>query len=170
MDTLNNLTINEARHGLRAGDFSAAELAKDCIEAMEAARHLNAFITETPEIARERAAASDSRRAKGALLGPLDGIPIAVKDLFCTNGILTTAASHILDGFTPTYESTVSQNLMDGGAVMIGKTNLDEFAMGSANITSYHGNVKNPWVGPKGEDLVPGGSSGGSVVAVAANI
>ncbi|MDG2204865.1 MAG: Asp-tRNA(Asn)/Glu-tRNA(Gln) amidotransferase subunit GatA, partial [Alphaproteobacteria bacterium] len=93
-----------------------------------------------------------------------------VKDLFCTTGTLTSAASHILDGFTPTYESTVSQNLIDAGAVMLGKTNLDEFAMGSANITSYYGNVKNPWVGPNGEDLVPGGSSGGSVTAVAANI
>ncbi len=170
MAALNDLTIAEARDGLAAADFSSVELTEACIGAMEAARDLNAFITETPEIARDRAAQSDARRGRGQVLGALDGIPIAVKDLFCTDGTLTTAASHILDGFTPRYESTVSQNLKDAGAVMIGKTNLDEFAMGSANITSYHGNVKNPWVGPNGEDLVPGGSSGGSVVAVAANI
>lgn len=170
MGKLNDLTIAEARDGLAAGDFSAAELTEDCITAMEAARNLNAFITETPEIARERAATSDARRARGEALGALDGIPIAVKDLFCTTGTLTSAASHILDGFTPTYESTVSQNLINAGAVILGKTNLDEFAMGSANITSYYGNVKNPWIGPNGEDLVPGGSSGGSAAAVAANI
>ena len=170
MGKLNDLTLAEARDGLAAGDFSAAELTEDCITAMEAARNLNAFITETPEIARERAATSDARRARGEALGALDGIPIAVKDLFCTTGTLTSAASHILDGFTPTYESTVSQNLINAGAVILGKTNLDEFAMGSANITSYYGNVKNPWIGPNGEDLVPGGSSGGSATAVAANI
>ena len=170
MGKLNDLTLAEARDGLAAGEFSAAELTEDCITAMEAARNLNAFITETPEIARKRAATSDARRARGEALGALDGIPIAVKDLFCTTGTLTSAASHILDGFKPTYESTVSQNLINAGAVMLGKTNLDEFAMGSANITSYYGNVKNPWVGPNGEDLVPGGSSGGSVTAVAANI
>ena len=170
MAKLNDLTLVEARDGLAAGDFSAAELTEDCITAMESARDLNAFITETPDIARERADASDTRRARGETRGALDGIPIAVKDLFCTTGILTTAASHILDGFAPTYESTVSQNLINAGAVMLGKTNLDEFAMGSANITSYYGNVKNPWVGPNGEDLVPGGSSGGSAAAVAANI
>ena len=170
MAKLNDLTLVEARDGLAAGDFSAAELTEDCITAMESARDLNAFITETPDIARERADASDARRARGETRGALDGIPIAVKDLFCTTGILTTAASHILDGFAPTYESTVSQNLINAGAVMLGKTNLDEFAMGSANITSYYGNVKNPWVGPNGEDLVPGGSSGGSAAAVAANI
>ena len=170
MAKLNDLTLVEARDGLAAGDFSAAELTEDCITAMESARDLNAFITETPDIARERADASDTRRARGETRGALDGIPIAVKDLFCTTDILTTAASHILDGFAPTYESTVSQNLINAGAVMLGKTNLDEFAMGSANITSYYGNVKNPWVGPNGEDLVPGGSSGGSAAAVAANI
>ena len=170
MAKLNDLTLVEARDGLAAGDFSAAELTEDCITAMESARDLNAFITETPDIARERADASDARRARGETRGALDGIPIAVKDLFCTTGILTTAASHILDGFAPIYESTVSQNLINAGAVMLGKTNLDEFAMGSANITSYYGNVKNPWVGPNGEDLVPGGSSGGSAAAVAANI
>ncbi|MDD9876999.1 MAG: Asp-tRNA(Asn)/Glu-tRNA(Gln) amidotransferase subunit GatA [Magnetovibrio sp.] len=170
MAKLNDLTLAEARDGLAAGDFSAVELAEDCIAAMEAARDLNLFITETPEIARERAAQSDARRAAGGAHGAMDGIPIAVKDLFCTEGVLTTAASHILDGFHPPYESTVSQNLIDAGAVMLGKTNLDEFAMGSANMTSYYGPVKNPWVGAAGEDLVPGGSSGGSVAAVAANV
>ena len=101
MGKLNDLTLAEARDGLAAGDFSAAELTEDCITAMEAARNLNAFITETPGIARERAAISDARRARGEALGALDGIPIAVKDLFCTTGTLTSAASHILDGFTP---------------------------------------------------------------------
>ena len=170
MGTLNNLTIADARDGLQAGKFSSTELTDDCISAMESARELNAFITETPEIARKSAAASDARRSKNESLGPLDGIPIAIKDLFCTRDTLTTAGSHILDGFTPAYESTVTQNLIDAGAVMIGKTNLDEFAMGSGNLTSYHGSVKNPWTGPTGENLVPGGSSGGSAVSVAANI
>ena len=170
MGKLNDLTITQARDGLAAGDFSAVELTDDCITAMEAARDLNIFITETPDIARDRAAQSDARRAKGEVVGAMDGVPIAMKDLFCTDGTLTTAASHILDGFTPPYESTVSQNLRDAGAVMLGKTNLDEFAMGSANMTSYYGPVKNPWVGANGEDLVPGGSSGGSVSAVAAHV
>jgi len=170
MAALNDLGLVEARDGLAAGDFSAAELTEACIAAMEKARDLNIFITETPEIARERAAESDARRARGEARGALDGIPIAVKDLFCTDGTLTTAASHILDGFQPTYESTVSAKLRDAGAVMLGKTNLDEFAMGSSNMTSYYGPVKNPWVGANGEDLVPGGSSGGSVAAVAANV
>ena len=170
MGKLNDLTITQARDGLAAGDFSAVELTDDCITAMEAARDLNIFITETPDIARDRAAQSDARRAKGEVVGAMDGVPIAMKDLFCTDGTLTTAASHILDGFTPPYESTVSQNLRDAGAVMLGKTNLDEFAMGSANMTSYYGPVKNPWVGANGEDLVPGGSSGGSVSAVAGHV
>jgi aspartyl-tRNA(Asn)/glutamyl-tRNA(Gln) amidotransferase subunit A len=137
---------------------------------MSAAQDLNAYITETPEIALERAKASDARRKAGEVAGPMDGIPVAVKDLFGTEGVLTTAASHILDGFKPTYESTVTANLRDGGAVMLGKTNLDEFAMGSANMTSYYGAVKNPWKGADGKDLVPGGSSGGSASAVAAQI
>ena len=145
MSALTNLTIAGAEKGLAAGDFSAQELTTAHIEAMEAARDLNAFITETPDIALSRAKDSDARRASGAVLGAMDGIPIAVKDLFCTDGVLTTAASHILDGFTPPYESTITQNLRDAGAVMLGKTNLDEFAMGSANVTSYYGPVKNPW-------------------------
>ena len=170
MSKLTDLTIATARDGLAKGDFSAAELAKAHIAAMADLRVLNAFITETPDLAIDRATASDKRRAAGDCVGSMDGIPIAVKDLFCTEGVLTTAGSHILDGFVPTYESTVSQNLRNGGAVMLGKTNLDEFAMGSANITSYYGNVINPWKGKDGKDLVPGGSSGGSAAAVAGRI
>src|SRR5690606_24237854 len=128
-------------------------------------------ITETPERAIEMAKASDARRARGEA-GPLDGLPIAIKDLFCTEGVLTTAGSHILDGFVPRYESTVTANLWRDGAVMLGKLNLDEFAMGSANITSYYGPVQNPWRRRGGDDakLVPGGSSGGSAAAVAAGL
>ena len=170
MSKLTDLTIAAARDGLVNGDFSAVELTRGHIEAMADARGLNAFITETPDLAIDRATASDKRRASGESAGAMDGIPVAIKDLFCTEGVLTTAGSHILDGFTPTYESTVSQKLRDAGAVMLGKTNLDEFAMGSANITSYYGNVINPWKGKDGKDLVPGGSSGGSAAAVAARI
>ena len=170
MTALRDLTIAGAAEGLSKGDFSSRELTAALIEAVEGSRDLNAFITETPELALERAEASDARRAKGEAAGPMDGIPVAVKDLFCTKGVLTTAGSHILDGFRPTYESTVSANLIDAGAVMVGKTNLDEFAMGSSNITSYYGPVKNPWRGTNGKDLVPGGSSGGSAAAVAARL
>ncbi len=170
MTGLRDLTIAGAAEGLSKGDFSSEELTGDHIQAMEKGRGLNAFITETPEIALDRAKASDARRAKDKALGPMDGIPVAVKDLFCTEGVLTTAGSHILDGFIPPYESTVSANLLDAGAVMVGKTNLDEFAMGSSNITSYFGPVKNPWRGTNGKDLVPGGSSGGSAAAVAARL
>ncbi len=166
----NQLSVAEARHGLAAGDFSALELARACIEAMAAGSHLNAFITETPELALERAAASDARRAKGEVRGPMDGIPVAVKDLFCTEGVLTTAGSHILDGYVPAYESTVTRNLAEAGAVMLGKTNQDEFAMGSSNMTSHYGPVVNPWRGKDDKDLVPGGSSGGSAAAVAAGL
>ena len=145
MTKLTDLTIAGARDGLKAGDYTAVELTQAHIDAMEAARSLNAFITETPEIALERAKQSDDRRAAGKTAGSMDGIPVAVKDLFCTEGVQTTAGSHILDGFTPPYESTVTTNMKNAGAVMLGKTNLDEFAMGSANITSYYGNVINPW-------------------------
>lgn len=167
MSDLTKLTIAQARDKLNAGECTSVELTQAYLKAMEAGRDLNAFITETPELALERAKASDDRRAKGKSLGAMDGIPVAIKDLFCTEGVLTTAGSHILDGFTPAYESTVTQNLRDAGAVMLGKTNLDEFAMGSANITSYYGEVKNPWKAADGKDLVPGGSSGGSAAAVA---
>ncbi|MER2635346.1 MAG: Asp-tRNA(Asn)/Glu-tRNA(Gln) amidotransferase subunit GatA [Rhizobiaceae bacterium] len=169
-DDLTRLGIAHARDGLAAGDLSSVELTRAHLAAIERARGLNAFITETPDLALARAAEADARRAKGEPAGPLDGIPIAVKDLFCTAGVRTTAASHILDGFVPTYESTVTAKLRAGGAVMLGKTNLDEFAMGSSNTTSHFGPVKNPW-GPKdGRDLVPGGSSGGSAAAVAARL
>jgi aspartyl-tRNA(Asn)/glutamyl-tRNA(Gln) amidotransferase subunit A len=165
---LTDLTLAEARDGLRAKDFSARELAAAHIAAMEAARLLNAFITETPERALAMAEAAGNRLARGESL-PLDGIPIAVKDLFCTKDVLTTAASHILDGFTPPYESTVTEKLWAAGAVMLGKTNLDEFAMGSSNMTSHYGPVENPWRrAGDNRPLVPGGSSGGSAAAVAA--
>ena len=167
---LTRLTIASARDRLAAGRFSAVELTRAHLDAIADARPLNAFITETPELALARAAESDARRAKGDTLGPLDGIPLAIKDLFCTEGVRTTAGSHILDGFIPTYELTVTAKLRAAGAVMLGKTNLDEFAMGSSNTTSFFGPVKNPW-GPKdGKDLVPGGSSGGSAAAVAAGL
>ena len=168
MSELTRLTIAEARDALAAKKFTAEELAGAHINAMEATRDLNAFVTETPEIAIERAKESDARRAKGNVAGGMDGIPTAVKDLFCTEGVQTTASSHILEGFIPTYESTVSMNLRKAGSVMLGKTNMDEFAMGSANITSYFGPVKNPWKLNDGKDRVPGGSSGGSAAAVAA--
>ncbi len=170
MVALTELTVAEARAGLDAGDFTAAELAGAHLEAMAAAPDLNTFITETPEVAMERAAAADARRLRGETAGPMDGIPIAVKDLFCTEGVATTAASRILDGFVPPYESTVSANLRAAGAVMLGKANLDEFAMGSSNTSSYFGPVKNPWGPRDGKDLVPGGSSGGSAAAVAARL
>jgi len=169
-DELTRLSIAAARDGLGRGAFSAVELARAHLGRMAAAGDLNAFITETPAVALERAAASDARRARGEPLGALDGIPLAIKDLFCTEGVLTTAASHILDGFRPTYESTVTAKLRAAGAVMLGKTNLDEFAMGSSNTTSYYGAVKNPWGRKDGLDLVPGGSSGGSAAAVAARL
>ncbi len=170
MTDLTDLTIAEARDALAVGDITALDLAEAHLAAMAEAVGLNAFITETPEIARTRAAESDARRAAGNAHGPMDGIPVAIKDLFCTDGVLTTAGSHILDGFVPPYESTVTANLRDAGAVMLGKTNLDEFAMGSANVTSYYGPTKNPWQRGDGKDLVPGGSSGGSAAAVAARI
>ncbi len=170
MTRLNELSLAAARDGLAKGDFSAKDLTQASIAAMEAARPLNAFITETPERALDMAQASDARRAKGES-GALEGIPLAIKDLFCTQGVLTTAGSHILDGFIPPYESAVTANLWRAGAVMLGKTNMDEFAMGSANTTSYYGNVENPWRG-RGDNrpLVPGGSSGGSAAAVAARV
>ena len=164
------LGIAEARDRLAAGEITSVELTHACLDAMATHRHLNAYITETPEIALDRAEASDGRRRGGASLGLLDGIPIAIKDLFCTRGVPTTAASHILDGFVPPYESTVSAKLLDTGAVMLGKTNLDEFAMGSSNTSSFYGPVKNPWGLKDGLELVPGGSSGGSAAAVAAHL
>jgi len=164
------VTIAEARDALAAKDISARELAQAHVDAVVKARTLNAFITETPDHALSRAAQSDARIAAGEAR-PLEGIPLAIKDLFCTQGVRTTAASRILDNFIPTYESAVSQNLWDAGAVMVGKTNLDEFAMGSSNETSYFGPVTNPWrARDRNDDLVPGGSSGGSATAVAAHL
>ncbi|NBC94971.1 MAG: Asp-tRNA(Asn)/Glu-tRNA(Gln) amidotransferase subunit GatA [Deinococcus-Thermus bacterium] len=167
---LTRLTLAEARDGLAGKDFTAAELTEAHLEAVVAARDLNAFITETPEQAISMAERADRRIADGEA-GPLEGLPLAIKDLFCTEGVTTTAASHILDGFTPAYESTVTTHLWRDGAVMLGKANLDEFAMGSANITSHHGPVVNPWTPAEGErKLVPGGSSGGSAAAVAGRL
>ncbi len=170
MTSLRDLTLAQARDGLRNKDFTARELTESYIQAVEKHRDLNAYITETPELALAQAADSDARLAKGEG-GAMEGLPIGMKDLFCTEGVLTTAASHILDGFKPPYESTVSAKLKQAGAVTLGKTNLDEFAMGSSNMTSYYGGVKNPWKASGDDrDLVPGGSSGGSAAAVAARI
>ena len=171
MADLLDLDITAARAGLDHGNFSAVELTQAYLDAMARGRHLNCFITETPEIALEMAAKSDARIAAGTA-GPLEGVPMGIKDLFCTDGTLTTAASHILDGFKPAYESTVTSNLWCAGAVMLGKMNLDEFAMGSANTTSYYGPVENPWkrVGEPETKLVPGGSSGGSASAISARL
>ncbi|MBX2833677.1 MAG: Asp-tRNA(Asn)/Glu-tRNA(Gln) amidotransferase subunit GatA [Micavibrio sp.] len=169
MSDLTNLTIKDALKGLENKDFTSVELTEAHIKAGEAAKDLKCYITETPDQAIEMAKASDAKRAKGDA-GLLEGIPLAIKDLFCTNGVQTTAASHILEGFKPQYESTVTANLFAQGSVMLGKANLDEFAMGSSNTTSYFGNVINPWKGADGKDLTPGGSSGGSASAVAARI
>jgi aspartyl-tRNA(Asn)/glutamyl-tRNA(Gln) amidotransferase subunit A len=171
MKNLTSLTIRQALAGLKKKDFTATELTEAHIRATEAARHLNCYITETFDVARKQAKESDARYARGDER-LLDGIPIAMKDLFCTEGIETTAASKILKGFKPPYESTVSARLFDDGAVMMGKANLDEFAMGSSNTTSAYGNVINPWRSKAEPDkkLVPGGSSGGSAAAVAARI
>jgi len=170
MSDLTNLTIAKALKGLQSKDFTAVELTQAHIDVIEKHKGLNAFIVETPEHALKQAEESDKRRASGKA-GALDGIPLGIKDLFCTNGIQTTAASKILDGFIPQYESTVTQNLFNDGAVMVGKTNLDEFAMGSSNTTSHYGNVLNPWKRDgDASDLVPGGSSGGSASAVSARL
>jgi len=167
---LTSLTISEIRDGLSSRAFSATELTQAYLAAMEAARALNAYIVETPEKALAMAAQSDERLARGEQ-GTLEGVPIGVKDLFATEGVHTQAASHVLDGFAPTYESTVTANLWRDGAVMLGKLNMDEFAMGSSNESSFYGPVVNPWR-KEGSNLplVPGGSSGGSAAAVAAHI
>ena len=168
MAGLTDLTLAEGRAGLANGDFSSEELTRAHLDALEASRSLNAFVTETPERALDMARASDARRARGQA-GLLEGLPIAVKDLFCTEGVQTTAGSRILGGFAPPYESTVTANLWAEGAVMLGKTNMDEFAMGSSNITSHYGRVENPWrAAGSNRALAPGGSSGGSAAAVAA--
>jgi len=168
MSELTKLTIAEARDALAGGELTASELTEAHIAAVEKVRPLNAFLVETPDKALEMAKAADARRGT-AEAGVLNGIPLAIKDLFCTEGVLTTAGSHILEGFTPTYESTVSAGLWREGAVMLGKANMDEFAMGSSNMTSAFGPVESPWRRPgDNRALVPGGSSGGSAAAVAA--
>ncbi len=170
MTELTSLTLAQARDALRRKEFSASELAGAHLAAVEQARALNAFVLETPDLARDMARAADARLAKGEG-GPLEGLPLGIKDLFCTEGVRTTACSHILENFVPTYESTVTANLWRGGAVLLGKLNNDEFAMGSSTETSYFGPVVSPWR-RRGADakLVPGGSSGGSAAAVAANL
>ncbi len=170
MTDLTSLTLADARNGLRKKSFSASELAAAHVSAIEQARALNAYVLETPERAAEMAKASDARIAKGEA-GPLEGIPLAIKDLFCTKDVRTTACSHILDNFVPTYESTITAQLWRDGAVLLGKTNNDEFAMGSSNETSHFGPVASPWR-RKGSNtpLTPGGSSGGSAAAVAAQL
>ena len=170
MAELTSLTLADARDGLRGKKFSAREIAEAHIAAMERARALNAYVLATPEQAREMAAKSDARIAKGEA-GPLEGIPLGIKDLFATEGIRTTACSKILGNFVPPYESTVTANLWRDGAVLLGKLNNDEFAMGSSNETSCFGPVQNPWR-RRGSNapLVPGGSSGGSATAVAAHL
>jgi aspartyl-tRNA(Asn)/glutamyl-tRNA(Gln) amidotransferase subunit A len=170
MSELTTLTLKAARDGLAAKSFSSAELTQAHVAAVEAARPLNAFVVETPDRALDMAKASDARLARGEG-GPLEGIPLGIKDLFCTEGVDSTAASKILRGFKPTYESTVTANLWRDGAVMLGKLNMDEFAMGSSNETSAFGPVVNPWRAAGGNaQLTPGGSSGGSAAAVAASL
>ncbi|WP_439526305.1 Asp-tRNA(Asn)/Glu-tRNA(Gln) amidotransferase subunit GatA [Roseovarius mucosus] len=170
MTDLNRMTIAEARDALRKGDVTSLELTEACLAAVDGAGALNAFVHHTPEVARAQAAAADARIAKGDAPA-MCGIPLGIKDLFCTKGVPSQAASRILQGFKPEYESTVTQNLFDAGAVMLGKLNMDEFAMGSSNETSCYGNAVNPW--RRGNDetaLTPGGSSGGSASAVAADL
>ena len=168
MTNLNNLTISEARDKLKSKEISSLELTNSCLSAIDAADALGAFVHKTPELALEQAKRADERLKKE---NPPDlcGIPLGIKDLFCTKGVESQAASRILENFKPEYESTVSQNLLDNGTVMLGKLNMDEFAMGSSNETSIYGNAINPWkIDERG--LTPGGSSGGSAAAVAADL
>ena len=170
MTEFTSKTIAELRDGFRDGDFSAREIAETYNAAVAASKALNAYTVTTPDIALAAADAADEARA-GGNLRPLSGIPLGIKDLFATVGVDTTAGSHILQGFQPTYESTVTANLRKAGAGMLGKLNMDEFAMGSSNETSTYGPVLSPWR-RKGSNvgLTPGGSSGGSAAAVAAQI
>ncbi|MEO1266164.1 MAG: amidase, partial [Pseudomonadota bacterium] len=175
MTDLTKLTLADARDGLRDKSFSARELCDAHLAAVEAANPaLNAFIEVTSETARAEADASDKKIAAGDA-GRLEGLPIGIKDLFATQGVHTQACSHILDGFKPEYESFVTSQLRGAGAVMLGKLNMDEFAMGSSNETSYYGPVVSPWQRKSGggfdnAPIVPGGSSGGSAAAVAADL
>lgn len=168
MSNLNNLTISEARDKLKSKEISSLELTNSCLSAIDAADELGAFVHKTPELAIEQAKRADER-LKQDNAPDMCGIPLGIKDIFCTKGVKSQAASRILEGFKPEYESTVSQNLLDNGTVMLGKLNMDEFAMGSSNETSVYGNAINPWkVDERG--LTPGGSSGGSAAAVAADL
>lgn len=170
MTEITKLTVSETLDGLKAKKFSAVEVAKDYIKAAEDNRRLNAYVLETPEVALAQAQVADNNYAQGANR-PLEGIPMGIKDLFCTKGIRTTACSHILDDFVPPYESTVTQKLLDAGVGILGKLNMDEFAMGGSNETSYFGSVINPYKADNSDaDLVAGGSSGGSAAAVSANL
>jgi aspartyl-tRNA(Asn)/glutamyl-tRNA(Gln) amidotransferase subunit A len=172
MTDLTDLGVAAIRDGVRDGAFSAREVAEAFVARVADAKALNAFLVETPNHALAAADAADKARAAGEELKPLAGVPIGMKDLFCTKGVASTAASHILEGFTPPYESTVSQNLWDAGAGMLGKLNMDQFAMGSSNETSAFGNVISPWRRNDGGNapLAPGGSSGGSSAAVSARL
>ncbi len=170
MSNANTWTIAAAREALRKGEISAVDLTMACLTAIDAGDGLNAFVHKTPEIALEQARAADARLAAGDAPS-MCGIPLGIKDLFCTKGVPSQAASNILRGFRPEYESTVTTRLFDAGAVMLGKLNMDEFAMGSSNETSTYGNAVSPW--RRGNDttaLTPGGSSGGSAAAVAADL
>ena len=170
MSELTKLTIAAARDAMASGELTSVELTDACLDAIQSGDPLNAFVHKTPEIARDQAKAADARRATGDAPA-LNGIPLGIKDLFCTSGVPSQAGSRILDGFRPEYESTVTTQLFDAGAVMLGKLNMDEFAMGSSNETSVYGNAVNPW--RRGNDdaaLTPGGSSGGSAAAVAADL
>ncbi len=167
---LTEFTLADACEALSGKKISSRELTAAFSRAIESGRALNAFVTETPDKAQDMAAASDARIAKGEAR-PLEGVPLAIKDLFCTKGVRTTAGSHILSNFVPPYESTVTQNLWNAGAVMLGKTNMDEFAMGSSNETSWFKPANNPWRATgSNENFVPGGSSGGSAAALAAHM
>jgi aspartyl-tRNA(Asn)/glutamyl-tRNA(Gln) amidotransferase subunit A len=170
MSDLTKLTIAQARDAMRKGETTSAEITAACLSAIEGAGALGAFVHHTPEIATEQAKAADAR-IKAGDAPDMCGIPLGIKDLFCTKGVPSQAASRILEGFKPEYESTVTSQLFDAGAVMLGKLNMDEFAMGSSNETSVYGNAVNPW--RRGNDdaaLTPGGSSGGSASAVAADL
>ncbi len=170
MTKVSDLTLAQLRDALKAKDVTSVEATDAYLARIEAAKPLNTFITVTADKARQMAKASDEKLAKGEG-GAIEGVPLGIKDLFCTEGVQTTAGSHILGGFTPRYESTVTSNLWRNGGVCLGKLNMDEFAMGSSNETSFYGNVVNPWR-REGDDapLTPGGSSGGSSAAVAARL
>jgi aspartyl-tRNA(Asn)/glutamyl-tRNA(Gln) amidotransferase subunit A len=167
MTDLSKVTIASARDAMRKGEVSSVELTQSYLNAIQGAGALNAFVHHTPEIALSQAAAADTR-IKAGDAPSMCGVPLGIKDLFCTKGVPSQAASRILEGFKPEYESTVTSQLFDAGSVMLGKLNMDEFAMGSSNETSTYGNVVNPW--KVDADLTPGGSSGGSAAAVAADL